>query len=492
MSAKKAAKRRSAALQRALLRRKQRKQKRGIALIMVLGAITILTVFLTELQTDTSSALAGALADRDRLKAEYYAKSAVNLSRMLLASEPLIKQDPMIAILMSGSKIPQLPVWEFSRLVLGAFNGGDHARAFGTNVGVDLSTAKNVGIPGKDYFEVKIVDEDSKININTAAGAVAPTRLMQQLAAAFLQPQYATLFEAPDGDRQNTDAGMLCAAMIDWADADETLTNCIDPTQAGGGAEDNSYQMLGFDYRRKNAGYDSFEELRLIRGMDDDRWATFVDPDPSDPKKRLMTVWGQTGVNVNTANAQTLYTAVCAYAAPQTPLCTDPLQAVMFLQGLNLFRSLLPGVPLAMSGRDFKNNMMQTKEGILGTILKSLGVLPVTFRDDLTSGQVKNVFKVKSNFFSIYAEGVVPGTQREARVRIHAVIDRSAPTDWSKVQQPGQNGANTPSAKDSTAPLAGQDPASQNGPVNPELFDQEFVDALKKNPFGRVIYYRVD
>ena len=50
-------KNRSAALERAILRRKQRGKKRGIALIMVLGAITILTVFLTELQTDTSAAL---------------------------------------------------------------------------------------------------------------------------------------------------------------------------------------------------------------------------------------------------------------------------------------------------------------------------------------------------------------------------------------------------------------------------------------------------
>ena len=43
-------------------------------------------------------------------------------------------------------------------------------------------------------------------------------------------------------------------------------------------------------------------------------WNTFVDPDPTDPHKRTMTVWGQGTVNVNTANAQTLLAIVCANA----------------------------------------------------------------------------------------------------------------------------------------------------------------------------------
>ena len=40
----------------------------------------------------------------------------------------------------------------------------------------------------------------------------------------------------------------------------------------------------------------------MVRGISDDFWATFVDPDPPNPKKRVMTVWGQGTVNVNSAN----------------------------------------------------------------------------------------------------------------------------------------------------------------------------------------------
>ena len=38
-----------------------------------------------------------------------------------------------------------------------------------------------------------------------------------------------------------------------------------------------------------------------------------------------MTVWGQGAVNVNSANALTLYAVTCA-GAPTAELCIDPLQ----------------------------------------------------------------------------------------------------------------------------------------------------------------------
>ena len=50
----------------------------------------------------------------------------------------------------------------------------------------------------------------------------------------------------------------------------------------------------------------------MVRGVSEDFWSTFIDPDPSNPKKRVVTVWGQGAVNVNTANAQTLLGVVCA------------------------------------------------------------------------------------------------------------------------------------------------------------------------------------
>ena len=73
------------------LRRKLRGKERGAALIMVLGSLTILAVMLAEYQDQMSTEFASALSDRDALKAEYAARSAINLSRLLIASEPTVR-----------------------------------------------------------------------------------------------------------------------------------------------------------------------------------------------------------------------------------------------------------------------------------------------------------------------------------------------------------------------------------------------------------------
>lgn len=60
-----------------------------------------------------------------------------------------------------------------------------------------------------------------------------------------------------------------------------------------------------------------------------------MNPDPGDPKKRLMTVWGQDKINVNTANAQTLLFIVCGNV-PDAPLCLDVQQMQSFVMGVTL------------------------------------------------------------------------------------------------------------------------------------------------------------
>ena len=89
---------------------------------MVMGAIAILTVMLAEFQDETSAELAAATAQRDALQAEYMAKSAVNLSRLLIASEPTMRKAIAPLFMLMKKTPPQLPVWEFSDRLLGAFN----------------------------------------------------------------------------------------------------------------------------------------------------------------------------------------------------------------------------------------------------------------------------------------------------------------------------------------------------------------------------------
>lgn len=484
----------------AMARRKRRAKERGVALVLVLGAITIMTVFLTELQEETSSELSSALAERDRLRAEYYARSAVNLSRLLIAAEPTIRRTVAPIFMFMKMSPPQLPVWEFSDMVLGPFNDETAAAGFTSLAGLDATTGKNLGLTGGGHFELKIVDEDSKINVNIAArgDAISENRLAAQLIGLMAPPQYNPMFEGRDADDQFSDRATICGALVDWADPDENLFTC-DPKASGpsaGGAEDSFYQIIDLPYRRKNTAYDSLDELRFVRGMGDDFWATFVDPDPTDPKKRLMTVWGQGEVNVNTANTQTILAIVCANAVETTELCNDFTQLAVFIQTIEMVRPMLMGAPLFSSKKNFISTFKG--KGLLGQMLFGDGMAaffggvalkPIQFKSE---SELQKQISVESKLFSIYADGVVPGRQRQTRVRIHAVVDvrNALPPGAAMPSILGGTPQPPPTAPSGQTPPAGS--TGGNTQAASGATPEAMLAALNSNPAGTIVYWRVE
>ncbi|MDC0740238.1 general secretion pathway protein GspK [Polyangium mundeleinium] len=472
--------------------RRRKRERRGVALLMVLGAITVLTVFLTELQQETTSELAAALADRDALKAEYLAKSAVNLSRLLIASEPTIRTSVPLPL-----PFKQLPVWEFTDIALGPFNDETGMATFGGMLGVDTTQGKGLGITGGS-FTVKIVDEDSKINVNRAAPI--PDIDLERLLVSHMQgPQYAPMFEGTDPDGQYSTMQTICGALTDWADQDENLSTCYVGSQAQGstGAEDNYYQTIGLEYRRKNAAYDSLEELRLIRGVGDDFWATFVEPNPDDPKSRTLTVWGQKAVNVNTANPQTLLAAACSVcsggagatqsnATQGIPLCTDPTIQAQFLGLLGVLKTF--PIPIFSKPADFPNLLKTgTVPGALGAMLGPM-LTPLLAQAGLPCGLnagASKQFTVTSKVFSIYAEGVVPGRKRTTRVRVHAVVDTRGVDPLT-----GGTATGSTSAQGLAQGAATGGTTSAGGTATGSTIDP--LTALATNPLGKIVYYRID
>src|SRR5204863_5219438 len=111
------------------------------------------------------------------------------------------------------------------------------------------------------HFELTIVDEDAKLNVNLgASNDIAHIRLAREIMGLIAPPQYSPLFEQKDSKGQFSDRLTTCAAVIDWADVDETTFNCDVTTGAPGSGpvEDAFYQLIDpKPYRRKNAPYDS-------------------------------------------------------------------------------------------------------------------------------------------------------------------------------------------------------------------------------------------
>ena len=491
------------------------RQRRGVALILVLAALTVLTVMLTEIQDESSAEFSSALAARDQLVAEYAAKSAVNLSRLLIASEPTIRKSlTLIFALVGGPR--QVPVWQYADRILGAFNDSDGAQSFASLAGVDPKLGKNLGFTGAG-FQLDIVDEDSKINLNVAARGdpFSQTRVAQQLIALIGSPQYSPMFEGRDADGQYTDRRALCAAIIDWVDPDQDQAVCdtTSSTAQQTGAEDSFYQLLKKPYPRKNAAFDSLQELYRVRGVSDDFWSTFIEPDPDKPEKRIVTVWGQGMVNVNTANPQTLLALVCQASNNTARMCQDGNEAQKFVMALTMLQSFMPGLPVFANANEFVSALQQGAAtpatpgqptppaapagggSPVAMIMKMMGIEPIPL---ISVQQTKNSITTESKVFSIYATGYVHSGKRESSVHIHAVVDfRGAPAPalnpfggGTGTGGPGAMPGGTPPPPINGVSQTTANPANSGNSANGAPPGIQGV--LKPGSGGNIVYYRVD
>lgn len=474
----------SAQLRQALLR-PRRASKRGVALVIVLGSLSLLAVMLTEFQDETSADLGHALSERDGVKAEFAAKSAINLSRLLISSEPTVRRAVAPILQMLFQSTPQIPVWNFSDDILGAFNDKGGQQRFSSLGGFDLTEGKNLGMEGAG-FEVVIVDEDSKLNVNMAAASnlFAQQRLAGLLLGLMGGLQYDPLFSERDAAGNFHTRQQICAAIIDWTDTDADTAACdLSGQNVQTGAEDGYYQMLDEPYERKNAGFDSLEELHLVRGISDDFWATFVEPDPYKPEGRVLTVWGQGKVNVNTANPQTILALIGAYSTPDSPLVMDQEVQMKVLMVLNLLQSVTRGVPLMGSPKAFINTLKG--QGLLGPLLQALELPPLKL---VSESQLEQAITTESKVFSIYATGRVTSGNRSTMRRIHAVVDfRGAPAPinpFANVTDPASL-----SASDAAAMVQNAGPPPN---LPGDATDATLTNAFRPSPAGEMIYYRIE
>lgn len=468
------------------VRGRRRSRSRGVALILVLSSISVLTVMLAEFQDETSAELGSALAERDALKAEYAARSAVNLSRLLIAAEPTIRKSLAILGAAMGGSLPQLPIWELSTDLLGAFNDAAGRESFSRLASVDLSMAKNLSLDGVT-FELVIVDEDSKLNVNlpARATAMAEKQTGEQILGLIGGLQYDPMFEGRDDGGDYRTRSSVCGSIVDWVDPNQDRYPCEleDATTSSVAPEDAYYERLPVPYSRKNAAFDSLEELHLVRGVDEEFWSTFVDPDPEDPKKRNLTVWGSGKVNVNTTNPLIAWSLICSNAVDPAsePFCTDLTQREMFLQIMSMADVFTAGVPLFASPKAFVRVSQGRGSGIGKMLFEMLQIAPVS--QLRSENYLIEKLSTESKVFSIYATGVAQSGKNEARVRVHAVVDfRSAPP-------PGQS-RSVQDVVEATRGLAAAAAVADAVAGDPET--NALQDALTKDPGGNIIYYRVD
>lgn len=364
---------------------------------MVLIAMTILAAMTVDFMESSEVYVAATANQRDSVKAEYNARSAVNLSRLMLAVQPLL------------GKTFNFPFWQFADLLMEPFSGAQgEGGMMGDMVGIDLSGAEGLGLKDGE-FSVMIVDEDSKINVNMGASMQKKDRerMIAELASLMAPVQYDEIFDRQAEGAFLERADVICE-IIDWTDPDEELCDLS-------GAEDTTYYSgLDPEYGRKNAPFDSLQEMQLVHGVGDDFWAAFVEPNIEDPEQRVMTIWGSGRINVNTAPSQGLYAAVCMLATDDSGVspCLDPavyFNLAQILQMMTTIRTFLPFSKVS----DFIAALENPEERLF---------LPIPGFPVANKSEASRMLATESSVFSIYAEGTVG----RARKRIHAVIDTKA------------------------------------------------------------------
>jgi len=420
---------------------RQREKRQGFALLLSLIALMILAVLVTDLHEVTGQGFSASMAARDQLRAEYLAKSGINLTRMLIGQEKNLRQlvTPIWGLIMQGRPPPQLPVWRFANVILEPFANFEGAKENATDIGFDMDLAEGLGMTG-GTFEIQAAAENGKISVNDpriqdlAVGrANVATPLYSLMGGSPPNPSpniYDPIFSGFDEKgRLNTRLDVL-ANLIDWWDADEQRTNYDPVLQVvqSSGSEDADYYREQLDpYTIKNAPFDTLEELRLVRGVGDDFWASFVEPDRDDPSSRQITIYGGGRVNPNEGAPYVLLARLCTFTEIRDqPLCSDPtgMERIKFITLVDTARQIGFNIPWFSRASDFINFV--TGSGPLYDrlmpILQAMGATSMMFTPLTLPAQpadlrrrMQRMFSTNANVLTIESTGRVGRSRRTIR-----------------------------------------------------------------------------
>lgn len=360
-----------------------RKHDEGMALLISLLFIVLLTVLVVEYAYETQVDTALVDANLSDFQALIAAKSAVAAGVSLLTADLMTPTGTQSTTGGAGS------VRQATAPASSSGSSGDTSQTGGAAYD-SLDEAWAYGVPFEQInnavMQCSIDDEFGKLNLNALINS------RRQEPNALLEQTLRYLFAERGVEDDPTDA------ILDWIDTDD------EPRQNG--AENDYYQSLSVPYPCKNAPMNSVEELLLIRGVTPEMFFGSKDLDQL-PLTKLLTVHGQRNgrINLNTAPPELLL----------------PLGESLGMGGLaDLVVEERQRLPFS-SNQDLLQRGIQAPQEASGQ-----------------TGTVSRPFTVSSTSFRIQGNGICGN----ARVRIEAFLQRDAGTgadgirllDWREIR----------------------------------------------------------
>jgi len=262
--------------------------RRGVALPMALSCIMIVSILVLEFSFSQQLSKTLAFNDYDMLKAEYLARSGLNISLLKLkihsAAIKLLKDKPEIT-----NQIINIPIqYPFSDLLAGMTGGSEYSEIEGEDEeegGEEESEKENTG---QEWFEgnfFAMVKPETGLNINHELsdeylrgrdpenGKKIYEKNIEKFYKKITQSFDMKLESSLEGDEKfyskyrDVRIDEIIYNIVDWVDKDSEGYR--------GGDEDVYYEKQTPPYRSKNGPLDTLDELLLIEGVTDDIYELF-------------------------------------------------------------------------------------------------------------------------------------------------------------------------------------------------------------------------
>ena len=351
--------------------------ERGVAMIIAVVAIAVLTVVATEFAYNSRVDLQMATNQRDEIRAYYLARSGIGLSRLLLRFQKQMDsiQIPDLTSLAAkviggsqqgatrGATPPAtgmtIQLWRMARIDCYMLRGmvketplGEsrpikrtNVAAFDTDFPDIASKQVRRSFGGFDgCFLASISDEEEKLNLNKI-DASQNQILVQRLVDLLTDKRFEFLFEREDSNHMKVAPIDVLIDMRDWIDEDEiqstlnlatlAVSGVGDPFVKGFADENSQYDKYTPRYKAKNARLDSLDELYMVHGVNDRFMAAFRD---------RFTVYPDVNakLNINTDDPMLLYMAILSVADPShpDPRIRDPVFVDALIQRIRAARMM--------------------------------------------------------------------------------------------------------------------------------------------------------
>ncbi len=324
-------------------RKKPSLRERGVAILVVVVTTAIIGATAADFAYTAQIELEAAINSRDQLRAEYLARSGMQLGQLLTAVQDGLQG--MLQMLPPEMR-DAIVITDYAGFLAKALSGDAEAReGLGGLIGIDLRNVEGLGTPQGTNLDLVISSEEGKFPINCGGGVNAyaqQQRNLYNLLYNLIRPQrYDRMFNTADRDGIVITREDLPTALIDWGDVDPLRFNPMGPASAS----EERYDRGTDRYEAHNHYLDTIEEMMQVRGVSEDFWGAFGE---------MFTAYGGTSAG-NTTDCRVLASAIeptawplvaamIAASAADKNAVFDPNTAVVAQQITGLLKSGLPAL----------------------------------------------------------------------------------------------------------------------------------------------------